>query len=398
MGEPRRVRIEVQSGRFGVGQVNQIGPCPQRFTRARDFASLIELVRVAERFLAAASYTAVGDRVGILRGIYYGTMWSADYQVERSTVRNAGFQVYTGTASSPPDPRPFLICNLFTALQESQDLVNRDRRHVDVGHLMIGLHARLNWQARSISIPTQGGTGLELSTWLGDLGGGAGILAYRRASSPRLRATTVFTGSDFGGSINIEGDVAGFVVGSPAAASSPAAPTFAANISAITDSLAAYLSPASPSVEWNERATRFLRMYGATPPYTAAVRTSLIDQFASKIESFAVWYLINRLRQTSRLDPARVRAAATHLTGAAREVAEVFADMLIYTHSHPAQPIQARGAGPAPTPAGSPNAALIAFALSLEAAQAAGQAGESAEGIIDDVERRARELYRQLWQ
>lgn len=398
MGEPRRRQAKLQSGLAGQGQANVLTLCPRRYTPARNFGDLVDLMRDAERFLGAASYADAGHRVAVLRGIYYGTVWSADYMIEHSPVRNQGFQLYTGTVSSPDDPRPFLTCNLFEALQRSQDLTNDDRRHVDFGHLMIGLHARLSEVARSATIPTQGGTGLELSTWLGDLGGGAGMLAYRRAMSPGLRANTVFTGTDFGGSINLEGDVAGFVVASPSGATSPQAPSFASGPSAITDALQTYLSPNAPSTEWNERATRFLQMYGVTPPLSTADKAELVSRLASKIEDFSVWYLANRLRQASKLKSSDVRAAATHIAGAAQEVAEIFVDALLYTHDHPSQHIQSQGKGPAPSPAGKPNAALLALAAAIDSADAVKEAKKTVDKTLDEAERRARDLYRKLWQ
>jgi hypothetical protein len=114
--------------------------CPTRFTRARNFRELIALVRAAEAKLAACGFTSVEQRIHVLRGIYYGTVWSTDYKVENSPARNLGFQVYTAS-TTPPDPRRCLDCGLFEALGQSQDI--RDgARSVDFGHLMIGLDAR----------------------------------------------------------------------------------------------------------------------------------------------------------------------------------------------------------------------------------------------------------------
>src|SRR5262249_22241979 len=95
--------------------------CPTRFTRARNFRELIALVRAAEAKLVSCGFASVEQRIHVLRGIYYGTEWSNDYRVERSPVRNLGFQVYTAS-TTPPDPRRCLDCGLFEALGQSQDV------------------------------------------------------------------------------------------------------------------------------------------------------------------------------------------------------------------------------------------------------------------------------------
>lgn len=243
--------------------------CTRMFTRARSFSAYIDLVREAETKLIAAGYTSVEDRIHVLRGIYYGTTWSADYAVEHSLVRNIGFQVYTAS-TTPDDPRPILDCGLFDALRNSQDLID-GRRRVDAGHLMIGLDARRSVSARTSTFPTQGGTGLDISTWLGDLGGGAGMLAFRRVIAPATSAMTVFRGTDFGGPINLEGDVAGFVAArdTTATPTGPVGLTFTGTAT-IADALAAYLLPTSTgstSTEWNNRCRTFMlrRALPSTP-------------------------------------------------------------------------------------------------------------------------------------
>lgn len=358
--------------------------CTRTFTRARSFSAYINLVREAETKLIAAGYTSVEDRIHVLRGIYYGTTWSADYAVERSPVRNAGFQLYTAS-TTPDDPRPILNCGLFGALRDSQDLTD-GRRRVDAGHLMIGLDARRSVTARTATIPTQGGTGLDISTWLGDLGGGAGMLAFRRVTAPATSAMTVFRGTDFGGPINLEGDVAGFVV----ARDTTATPTGPVGLTltgtaTIADALTAYLLPTSTGgtrTEWNNRCRTFMLMKGATFDHTGALnnRSGFISALKNQIEGFACWYLVNRLRQTGRLSISTLRTASLHISGAAEEVATVFVDALDACQSTPGSNLAASGTGPTPTPIGSSSPTACRLAIrTLEAAEAAQRASREAE-------------------
>jgi len=315
--------------------------CVAPYRRATTFQSLIDLVRAAETKLNAAGVTSTRDQIHALRGIYYGTTWSKDYAEEQSTTRNEGFQRFTRpslapSSSVPPDVRSILDCGLFEALQKSQDIVDGSR-HVDFGHLIIALDAR-NDPALASNIqypfgPTSidlGGTGTELVTWLGDLGGGAAALASSRVSSARANASSVFTGSDYGGSINLEGDVAGFVVATAGTPTTLTAPTFAAGRGRLSDALQDYLSPSMPSATWINRANTFLRLYGANfDASTSALtnRPALISMFASKIQIFACNYLASRVRD-KRMTFATARAAADHVIPASQEVATAFVDAL----------------------------------------------------------------------
>ncbi len=178
------VHRKAHVARTGPGQVhlNVLARCRKSFAAARNFRELVTLVREAEKKLTAAGIDDVDDRVTALRGLYYGTEWSTDFLKEKSTTRNLGFRRYTATAFDPPDVRPFLECNLGKALQGSQDCKDAGRL-VDFGHLIIGLDSRRKWVSRSYNF-AEGGTGLEIVTWLGDLGGGAAMLAKDRVEKP----------------------------------------------------------------------------------------------------------------------------------------------------------------------------------------------------------------------
>jgi hypothetical protein len=300
--------------------------CKTTFAKATSFASLIDLVRAAEAKLAAAGITAAADQIHVLRGIYYGTDLSMDFRKEKSPTRNLGFQLFT-QSTTPQDPRTILDCGLFDALLASPEVVDpKSKRHVDVGHLIIGLDAR-NATIPGLNFPGFGGTGTEIVTWLGDLGGGAARLSVLRSVSPKKSASAVFRGSDYGGSVNLEGDVAGFVAAS-GGSSSVVAPTFAPG-KRLSDALDDYLSPKGASTEWKGRAASFLTMHKAT--FTAAGvldnRSALVTRFGSQILDFACEYFGQRLID-GKLTKAQILAACDWVGSCAEEVAEAFVDAL----------------------------------------------------------------------
>jgi hypothetical protein len=318
-------------------------PCTTAFTRANSFQELIGLVRAAEAALSSAGITSPKDQIHAIRGVFYGTLWSLDYSVEKSTTRNEGFQRFTRPSenvatSIPPDVRAAFGCGLFDALKNSQDMIDPSGRQVDFGHLVIGLDAREDPAlASNIAYPVPlpigsinvdlGGTGTELVTWIGDLGGGAANLATRRVTTPTVSASAVFSGSDYGGSINLEGDVAGAVVAT-SSTTSVTAPAIAPG-KKLSDVLQDYLSPAAPSAAWTTRARTFLTMNGGTIDATGAVtnRAALIARFAPKIQTFACNYLASRVRD-KHITFSQAKAAADHVIPCAQEVATAFVDAL----------------------------------------------------------------------
>ena len=149
---------------------------------ATSFSGVVALIRKAEALLVKkAGQTNPADRACTLRGIYYGTDWSLDYKVESkrseagARIRNLGFLAYTG-ANVPTDPRPALGQALVDDIQASQS-IHDGGSGIDVGHVMIGVETRNSAIMRKAPMPGQGGTGIEIVTWLGDLGGGAANLA-----------------------------------------------------------------------------------------------------------------------------------------------------------------------------------------------------------------------------
>lgn len=322
--------------------------------RARSFGALIALLEQAEEKLrTAGGITDPEQRLLALRGIYYGTTWSADFRAERSEVRNVGFTLFTGFGR-PPDPRPVLGEALFKDLQESQDVVDGEHR-IDVGHALIGMEARTTYAAREVTIPLQGGTGLELVTWLGDLGGGAAHLIWRRSAggaAARRSVSTVFsvTGSDYGASINLEGDMAGYLIG---AGTAVAAPAFGKG--GVTDLFRAYLPVDAASRARHARRCRdFLTMLGgkveAAPATRLTNRTAVVGRLSVRIRDFSVAYLLQRYIMGQGRPSERVQAACKLLDGTATEVATAFVMALERGIRAPRQSVRGMPPWPAPSP------------------------------------------------
>jgi uncharacterized protein DUF4157 len=321
------------------------GGCKGTYSKATSFKDLIALVRAAEVKLAAIGISTPKDQIHALRGIYYGTTWSRDYSVERSPTRNEGFQRFTRPSedpakSTPPDVQTAFDCGLLKALQDSQDVIDPSGRQVDFGHLVIGLDARSDPAlANNIKYPVNplvsidmGGTGTEVVTWLGDLGGAAASLALRRVTTPSTSAKVVFTGTDYGGPINLEGDVAGSVVAT-ASPSAVTAPIFNPG-RRLSGALDDYLSPSAPSAAWRNRATTFLEMNGAVFDALGALtnRSTLVAAFAKKIQDFACNYLASRVRDKKVTVADAKAAAASRVVSSAEEVATTFVDALDDSH------------------------------------------------------------------
>lgn len=297
--------------------------------KAKSFAAYVALVAAAEKLLADAGQATVEQRLITLRGIYYGTTWSLDYDVESkrsvpgAVVRNAGFLTYT-MGNSPKDPRPaFGKTTLLQDLKDSQSMADGGRS-ADMGHLLIGLETRTN-SARTTTFP-EGGNGLEVVTWMGDLGGGAANLARRRIKQPSLTVDYVFhnSSSDYGVSDNLEGDVAAYVVASGGTAGGPAA----LGSGGVADAIRAYLLPAT-STSWRDRAASFSKALGAsTSSKGISNKADVVTSLTKKLTEFAYWYAATRWVPTGELVGPDAKRACELMEGAAREIATVFVDTL----------------------------------------------------------------------
>lgn len=328
---------------------------------ARSFPALIALLQRAETALVRAGQTDPAERVTTLRGLFYGTDWSTDSRVEHASVlRTIGFFVYTGL-TLPADPRPALGASLFADLQASQSIADRGRV-VDIGHALIGMDARLRVTSRTIPIPSQGGTGLQIVTWLGDLGGGAAHLAFLRATNPRQSVASVFVNraSDYGTVDNLEGDVAGHLI---ACDDSPGGPLVFPPGTGIADAVATYL-PGTTSVAWTTRAARFAATIGLTAQSGRLVVSSgALTAVAQQIWDFAVFYLTTRYIAAGQLRGPQISIACKHLRGASTEVATVFLRTLATAVASPSvSGVRASAPWPAATPPGQCESSILAAA------------------------------------
>ncbi|GAA0594338.1 hypothetical protein [Streptomyces crystallinus] len=337
--------------------------------KATSFGTVVALLRAAEDLLIKkAGQTSPLDRVSTLRGVYYGTPWSLDYKVESvrsmggAQIRNLGFLTYTG-ATLPADPRPaFTGTTLMADLQASQSIHDHGRG-IDIGHMLIGLEVRSSQTLRTMTFAGQGGTGLEIVTWLGDLGGGAANLAKRRIVRP-AGVEVIFHNrtSDYGVMDNLEGDAAGYLV---ACGTTPGGPPQYARGKGIADALADYL-PLGSRAEWASRAARFATALGGT--VTAAGignKTDLVDRLSDKLYEFAVWYAATRWVPSGELFGPAAEKACQHMKGAAREVATVFVTTLSSAMARAPVPIDASGPYPGQSAAG-PCASTLLKAASTD--------------------------------
>lgn len=305
---------------------------------AGNFEELVDLVKKSEEVLAGNHWDEIGDRISIIRGIYYGTEWSLDYQNEKSSARNFAFNEYTNS-NVVADARKELKCStdcnahLFDSLYNSYEVFDNDYKAVDFGHLIIGLDSRRSWRAVNVTIPTQGGTGLELNTWVGDLGGGTGKLAKDRVENPNKRAKEMFQvyGHSYGSMVNLEGDVAAYVVGVNLKDESDISDV-AENYETIHEALQDYFEN-----KWDKRAYYFLKMLeGEFDGTELTNKGDVLGYCAFAIEDFAYWY------SGIRYGLEDMVASAYHYRPVSFEMAIIFIDGLLHTMENPNDMITCR--------------------------------------------------------
>ncbi|CAM3767573.1 hypothetical protein FLBR109950_00210 [Flavobacterium branchiophilum] len=306
--------------------------------KATNFKTLIELVKQAEEMLIQNEYSDMGDRISIIRGVYYGTEWSLDYSTEKSSIRNKFFNIYTGS-SVKADARKVLKCSenckakLFESLFATPEVFENSYKAVDFGHLIIGLDSRRSSVAKNITQPGQGGTGLELNTWIGDLGGGTANLSRQRIKNSTIRAKTIFPvgGHSYGAMVNLEGDVAAYVVGMNDNKPNDIVDA-TDNFKTIHEALKDYFDK-----KWNKRTFYFLAMLGAKVSGNNIIYTKseLESECAEKFEDFAEPYITLR-------NPTDLIEASNYFKPVSEEVAAIFIDALLHVVSKPEDMIAAR--------------------------------------------------------
>lgn len=310
---------------------------------AKTRADLIALVKKAEDLWWASEednwlFTASNHEPSLwceqLRGIYYGATWSMDYLKEKSAARNVGFNLYSGHfGQGPGDPRPLLGNAIFDALLASPE-VEDSKTPFDWGHLVCGLDSRFTMTGTLTNPAANFCTGIEAMTWIGDLGGGAGMLAFRRLKSPQNRARTIFDVThDYGSTMNLEGDIAGYLVASDSSEGDLCSPKLTGKNS-LSAALKEYLDESGSY--WKNRAKLFLQIYDAEISGTELKnRNTIVDSFAAKLNRFGLIYILIRQMPKGAISDEDLPMLLGHLDCTSKEIASIFVDELVACMKNP---------------------------------------------------------------
>lgn len=294
-----------------------------------NYKNYVDLIDKAETDMLAKGRTSLDDRLYMLSGIYYATTWCHEYLKIHNDFRRVMFErCLDKSYTALDDPRPIFRATLYSSLERNQDI--SDSEPVDMGHLLIGLSARLKPESRDqiIDISRLAGaipigvfsthcTGLEIVTWAGDLGGGAARLALDRADAaakakpgakpPTIPASKYFSGTDYGAPSNLYGDVYAYAVaaGTTGKLDRPSIGPPLAHPVGIADAFKMFFVTATkgakPSLK-SDACKTFLQALGGT--YGTGGRgvvTTLTNQatveslMADKIEGFGYFYMYNHL-------------------------------------------------------------------------------------------------------
>jgi hypothetical protein len=302
---------------------------------AKNFNELINVVREVESKLIGGGHTSIKERIEIIRGIFYGKTWSMDRsQSYGSDMRSNGFKTFLCNPTTPLDPRTLLGTTLFNKIKNSAEVIDGNNG-VDFGHIIIGLEARLNFCSSKINIICHESTGLEISTWIGDLGGGSGILAQKRIANPSTRAKTIYanSNSDFGGWLNMEGDMAAYLVARDKSKSETVPTVSLTNDDYIADALKNYLIPQPPYVfDWSNRTKLFLGMIGGKfSGNNLANKSKLIEEVADDIEDFSENYMVLKVGMQN-FD--KLYVMSKNFEPCSKEIAQLFIEGLIQTSNN----------------------------------------------------------------
>lgn len=290
-------------------------------------ASLIHLLHEAADRLQRHGLTS-HQRIRLLRGLYYGTSHSLDFERRSSWMRTWGFSIYLQSCP-PPDPTPMLGTSLVRALKDAAVVWHRDR-WLDAGHALVGLEARTRLGPSRLPLWGHGGTGLELSTWLGDLGGAAGLLILQRLEDPTARAVPwLFSKHTYDLRPNLEGDVAGYLVARDPLITDRVSMVKPPDFVSVARALEDYTRRLAS--DWPDRWGLFIRLLGGRigPANDRLLdRNDLLARIQTKTRRFTVWYLLYRLKHAKRVSRATLVEASRHVEGAATELSELFLAVL----------------------------------------------------------------------
>lgn len=330
-------------------------PSKPQFVFTRGYKSFIELIKEAEQIFIENKIENTTEHIHILRGLYYGTTWSVDFEDRKSPYRNAAFNFYSYT-SEPPDPRPLLGVTLFNELRQCAEVYDAPTDRFDLGHCIIGLDCRNSFLSRSIAVPGHGGgTGFEVCTWLGDLGGGASMLAMKRAAgNPTYRANRMFpkSGHSYGAWVNIEGDAAAYLVASAVGGADGAKSLDLDPDKRLSTVLEEYLLNTNENNFKTERARHMLLALGCVFDENGAITNEKYVRatVANKIYEFADLYMVQWYYGEKSLDVNRALNASRHFLPASVEVTSIFFEMLKACMRTSGLPLTPVGIDPDPLP------------------------------------------------
>lgn len=348
------------------------------------FKNFLKQLEEVEKTLIRSNnkYENPEERIHVIRGVYYGTEWNIDYQVEKSDVRNRAFQTYTSSLE-PDDIRKHVSSEQYWFLFNSFEIYESSsrRKGFDFGHAIIGLDARASYSSRNIAVPFHGGgTGLEVSTWLGDLGGAAGMLSIKRMKNPSKRAIDMFKGSSFGGWVNLEGDVAAYCIANNIEDESLRLKF--EDGKRLSDSISNYLYE---DKNWENRVSNFLKLIGAKVNNGKIQnKEEFLLAISSKIFHFAELYMTNRLIQSNSSSTSNLLQASKHLFGATVEVTSIFLHILennMITNKNAR--LESFSYNPEPSKAGKP---LKKFIYAKELEKQSNDLKNKGEELMRDVE------------
>jgi hypothetical protein len=363
-------------------------PQKPQFVFTRGYKAFIELIKEAEQIFVENAIEATTEHIHILRGLFYGTTWSVDYEDRKSEKRNAAFNIYT-YSTEPIDPRPLLGIALFNELRQCAEVHDTSTDRFDFGHCIIGLDSRNSFMSRNSAWPGHGGgTGFEVCTWLGDLGGGASMLAMKRAAGdPTHRAIKMFprSGHSYGSWVNIEGDVAAYLVASAVGGAEGAKTLDLDPDKRLSTVLEEYLLNSNEKNFKEERAKQMLLALGCEFDENGIITNEKDVRLivASKIFEFADLYMVQWFYGENKLDIDRALNASKHFLPAAVEVTTIFFQMLKTCMQTPRLPLTPVGIDPDPKPPSKPLLEYVAM--------------KKAEGKLKDYIDELKDRIDQLW-
>ena len=229
---------------------------------------------------------------------------------------------------------------------------------VDWGHVIIGMQARLSICARELPIlfPPTHASGLEITTWVGDIGGGAAMLAFRRVTTPNKRAIDMFNDqNNFGGWFNIEGDISAYLVGRDVSSFDHTPSVEYTNDRYVADIVESYLlpQPAPLNSDFNKRGLLFLAMLGGEIDEHGNLTNEedVVKNVKITIQDFAEYYLVNMSLGGTAVDFAQT---SRYLGGASLEMAYLLINSLKSIGYNPSSKAHPQNFNPSPSPPGEP--------------------------------------------